>query len=267
MFANTRAVLSAGCLAVLLGLPSSLRASQSASGYHLMGSGEDVLHLEDTKWEVGLHVGQMRPVGNITISIQASNAAFLVSDPGQLGEDEFSENGITPPDFSGSTLVTGDLEKSYAIGLHVYRKTLPWLAVGGEFLYMFGGSLPITAGGPFVTPIYDTTYSIHGFQTVVSARIGDWIGPIRPYAMAGVGPYLLTQTVSSELNDPDDPDHPPVVAASRSDGYFSVLYGGGLDVKFFNEGSIGAGIFMQQAFIPGNDLKFVMPVLRFTYHF
>ena len=45
------------------------------------------LSIETKRWEFGLHFGEALTLGNKSASILADNSAFLVSDPGLLGED------------------------------------------------------------------------------------------------------------------------------------------------------------------------------------
>ena len=144
---------------------------------------------------------------------------------------------------------------------------LPWVSVGVEASIASGQDVKVSFGGPFASPIYTTTYRMHSLQPVLAVRIGDWVGPLRPWAMAGFGPYFIYQKVTSELNDADDPQHPPVVAADQSDAYGSLLYGVGLDIRFFDEGSVGLGLQYQQVYASPHSLKFAIPMARFTCHF
>ncbi len=218
-------------------------------------------------WDFGIHFGFAKPIGNRSMSIAANNSAFAVSDPGSLGEDEFGENGLPLPDLAGQTQLLGDMNSSYLVGAQLYYKLTPWVSTGLEGSYAIENSVDITVGGPFLSRIYNTHYKLHGTQFALALRLGDWIGGIRPYVMAGAGPYLASEDVTAELNDPDDPDHPPIDAASVSNLYMSMIYGGGLDFRFFSAGSVGIGIQYQRVLRPNSNWQFLIPTARFDYHF
>jgi hypothetical protein len=237
----------------------------------LVRASDDLVAPEDklarAHWEFGVQTGLAVPVGNKSTSILANNSAFLVSDPATLGEDEFRENGLASPDFTAQTQITGTVQPSAYVGGHGYYRLTSWMAAGIEGSFMIQRNEVMTAGGPFAARIYNTDYSYNGAQVAPSLRFGGWIGGFRPYVMAGAGPYYLSQRVTSELNDPDDPEHPPIVAAQTTTTYLSAIWGGGIDFKFFSEGSIGLAVQYQRIFMPGNNLQFFIPTLRFDAHF
>ena len=93
------------------------------------------------------------------------------------------------------------------------------------------------------------------------------MGNIRPYIMGGAGPYFLYERVTAELLDPDDPNHPPVIAGESNKTYLSALWGGGIDFNFLNQGSVGLAVQYQRVFRPGTNLQYFVPSVRFIYHF
>jgi hypothetical protein len=224
--------------------------------------------LEKTHWEFGFQTGIAIPIGNKSSSLLANNSAFLISDPADPGEDEFAENGYPSPDFTAQTLIKGNVQNALFVGGHLYYRLTSWIAAGIEGSATIQRDLIITQSGPaFQVPIYHVEYESHGEQVVPAIRIGGWMGNIRPYAMAGAGPYYLFQRVTAELLDPDDPDHPPVVAGETNNTYLSALWGGGIDFNFFNQGSVGLMVQYQRVFMPGNNLQYFIPTARFDYHF
>lgn len=223
--------------------------------------------LENSHWEIGVHTGYAFPIGNKSQSIWASHQLFLYSDPDVPGEDEFGENGLPAPDPNGQSFVEGNMRPAFWAGGHAYYRLTSWIGAGLEGSVMMQRSLTKLQTGAFDVPIYETEYKAHGEQIAASVRIGHWMGNFRPYGMVGAGPYFLTERVTADLIDPDDPDHSPLIAAERSDTYMSAIWGGGIDVNFFNEGSVGFALQYQRVFKPGNNLQFMIPSLRFDYHF
>jgi len=224
--------------------------------------------LRQTRWEFGIQTGLAIPFGNKSISILANNSAFLISDPASLGEDEFAENGLPSPDFKAQTPITGDVQNGFFVGGHMYIHVTHWLSAGLEGSVTTERAVLITQSGPaFRVPIYNVDYRSHGAQIAPAIRLGGWMGNLRPYAMAGAGPYYLHELVTAELLDPDDAQHPPVVAAQTDNTYLSALWGGGIDFKFHDQGSLGLAVQYQRVFMPGNNLQYFVPSMRFDYHF
>lgn len=215
------------------------------------------------RWEFGVHTGIAFPFGQKSLSILGNNSVFLLSDPSEPGEDEFAENGLPSPDFTGQTRINGSAEPMAYVGGHYYYHLIPWVALGLEASAAIQRNEPISAAGPFGVPLYKTDYSFQGFQIAPTARIGDWIGPIRPYGMIGVGPYFWHERLTAELNDPDDTDHPALVAAQNDHTYTSTIFGGGIDVKLFDAGSLGVALQYQRIFNPQHTLQFVIPTVHF----
>jgi hypothetical protein len=218
------------------------------------------------RWEFGLEIGQARPIGSRMRSIVADNSAFLFSDPGELGEDEFAENGLVSPDFSGKTTIIGDTPNFLVGGFHLYYSVASWFSAGLVTLHGFERALNITSGGPFTSVIYDTKYRMHTTSAIPVLRVGPWIGPLRPYVAAGVGPYYVSETVTSELVDIDDPDHPPVKSASKDRFYVAAHASAGLDVRIFS-GILGVCFAEEKAFTPGSPTQFFIPTLTFSTEF
>src|ERR1019366_1763511 len=223
--------------------------------------------LAKSHWEFGIQTGLAVVIGNKISSILANNSAFLISDPGTPGEDEFLENGLPSPDFTAQSLIQGNVQNAPFVGGHLYYNLTSWLAAGIEGSFTFQRSVKITSSGDFNVPIYHVDFVSHGGQIAPSIRFGAWMGNFRPYVMAGAGPYFLYQRVTAELLDPDDADHPPVIAGETSKTYLSSLWGGGVDFNFFHQGSVGLAVQYQRVFMPGNNLQYFIPNLRFTYHF
>jgi opacity protein-like surface antigen len=153
------------------------------------------------------------------------------------------------------------------VGAQLYYKLTDWVAAGFEGSYEIEDEVAVKGGGPFEVPIYNTHFRTHGAQAVLAVRLGGWIYGVRPYVMAGLGPYMRSMAVTSELNDPDDADHPPVEAGSRTDTYASSLIGGGIDIQVMSSGSIGLAIQYQRAYAPGHGIQYVIPQAHFDYHF
>jgi hypothetical protein len=251
------------CLMVsLLGLSCT---AAKADNFDFAGPEID---LPNTRWEIGVQAGLAVPIGNKNTSILANNSAFLLSDPGTPGEDEFAENFLPSPDFTAQTLIQGDMLSAANVGGHAYFRLLPGIALGVEGSVTIQRGVSITKSGPaYQVPIYDVEFRSHGAQIAPAIRLGGWLGNIRPYAMAGAGPYFLYQRLTAELLDRDDPNHPPVIAGETSNTYLSALWGGGLDINFFNEGTLGLAVQYQRVFMPGNNLQYFIPTARFNYHF
>lgn len=169
------------------GVGTSYADFDESSSFGRMDDDSSGIRVERKRWEFGLQFGQAIATGNKSSSIVAENSAFLVSDPAFPGEDEFTENGLTPPDFTGQTVIQGDLSKSFVLGAHWYYKLTPWIATGIEADYAFEYKIDIAEGGPFTAPIYATKYRAHGFQQVFALRLGDWMGNVRPYVMGESG--------------------------------------------------------------------------------
>jgi hypothetical protein len=258
-----RVIVAVWLLGALAGVNDAAEDMGSAS---LIGE-SDRLQIESKHWDFGLQFGYAMAIGDKSTSITADNSVFLYSDPDTPGEDEFAENGLPSPDFAGQTVISGDRKDSYWVGAHLYYHLTSWIGLGTEASYIVEDKIAINASGPFGESIYDTQYKTHSFQDVLSVRLGGWMGGIRPYVMAGVGPYVYTEGVTTDLTDPDDPNHTPLDAAGQTHVYASVLYGGGLDFKVLEEGSVGLGLQFQQAYMPGKDLMYVIPSARFAYHF
>ena len=225
----------------------------------------DLRHMH---WEFGIQTGLAIPIGNKNTSTLANNSAFLMSDPASPGEDEFAENGYPSPDFKGHTLVSGDVGNGFFVGGHLYRRLNSWIALGIEGSVTTERSVKITQSGPaFQVPIYDVEFRSFGGQAAPAIRLGRWMGTFRPYVMAGAGPYYLHERLTAELLERDDPNHPPVVAAETNETYLSALWGGGVDIDFLHQGSVGLAVQYQRVFMPGNNLQYFVPSLHFDYHF
>jgi hypothetical protein len=230
------------------------------------GGNSSERYIESLRWEFGFRFAKASGVGKLRRqSVQANNSAFLVSDPGNIGEDEFAENGLPSPNFAGQTTLVADRQSMTMLGFHTYYRAMPWVAVGFEFSYFLREDLPVVAAGPFSAPIYKTRWWTTGMQPVAAVRLGDWIRGYRPWVMFGMGPYWVYQHVTAELLDPDDADHPPVQAANTVDVYKSLLYGLGLDVRWFDEGSVGVAY--QWMNVPDLGQMFGELQLRLAYHF
>jgi hypothetical protein len=241
-----------------------------------LAEGADHLDIDQGRWEFGIHVGVAKPVGKHHVSATGQNSAFLRSDPGSPGEDEFEENGLASPDFSGQSTFQGELRQSYLIGGHLYFKVIPWVALGLDASYSVEHKVSLDAfPASFDSPIYDIRYKVSGGQLTFGGRFGGWIGVFRPWVMGGVGPYLFSQSITAELDEPkltggpnDDADHPPVdMGAPSAKIYMSTLVGVGIDLRIQSSGSIGIGLQEQHVFKPGNALEFLIPTARFDYHF